>query len=113
MKNFEMRCPVDGTSALQPRFEQPSSSAGTIIAFPGQHAVSAAQAMPNNRRSASESGHRVATHMRVRLNESDMVQCLRYGSAQGLGYNRIAPWQAVAAGLVFSLTAFGSILLGL
>lgn len=112
MKNFEMHCPVDGTSALQPKFEHTASSAGTIIAFPGQHDAWTGQPVSDNHQIATPS-HNATSRVRARINETEMVQSLRYGSAQGCAYNRIAPWQAVTAGLLFSVVAFASILMGL
>ena len=38
MKNFEMNCPVEGTSALQPKLDSAPARRARIIAFP-QHAV--------------------------------------------------------------------------
>ena len=93
MKNFEMRYPIIGTSALQPKFDHPSSSTGFIIEFPARSAAGAAN---------EES----CTRLRDRVLDSEMVRSLRFDSAKGRAYGRIAPWQAALAGIVFAMTAF-------
>ncbi|MEG0790051.1 MAG: hypothetical protein RSB04_08845 [Gordonibacter sp.] len=116
MKNFDMQCPVSGTSALQPEFEHARAHIGTIIEFPshyscirrtayerssfGMHAKPGyAEAMRNDRR-----GY---------LFNPEMTHSLRHGSISGVAYGRVKPWQAALVGCAFSAFAFASLLLGL
>lgn len=109
MKNSEMRYPVSGTSALQPEFGKPRANA-TIIAFPGQEASTKRISLPavSNR---ERSPRRPAT-LWGQLLESEIVSSLRYGTAKGVSYDRVKPWQAIAAGIAFSGASFAAIMLG-
>ncbi|WP_080797363.1 hypothetical protein [Arabiibacter massiliensis] len=100
MKNFAMRYPVNGTSALQPKLSHPSSSRGTIIKFPAQAAPCAAHGSLGAQRCGA----------RDRILGSELVRSLRYGTAKGRSYDRIAPWQAVVAGIVFAAVALLAVL---
>lgn len=98
MKNFEVRYPTDGTSALQPKLAHTPVGGGAIIEFPGNASQSA------------RAGRSVAGHRSILC--SDMARSLRSGSARGCAYDRIAPWQAALAGVVFATAALLVLLLG-
>ena len=101
MKNFAMRCPIDGTSALQPQFDRAPAQAGTIIAFPRQHASDGVLRARARVSAASETRN------------CDMVWSLRNGTARGCAYDRVAPWQAVVAGTVLTALSIASLFIGL
>ena len=84
MKNFEMNCPVEGTSALQPKLDSAPARRARIIAFP-QHAV-----LPDR-------------------DGASIVSAVRTGSAQGVAFGR---WQAVVGGCVFAALALASLFAG-
>ena len=67
MKNFEMNCPVEGTSALQPKLDSAPARRARIIAFP-QHAV-----LPDR-------------------DGASIVSAVRTGSAQGVAFGRVQRW---------------------
>ena len=104
MKNFEVRCPVDGTSALQPEFERGVGRAATIIAFPGD---------PASTKPCMRDGNLSAAKARDRLMATDMAWSLKNGSVHGRSYDRVEPWQAIAAGIVFVSLSVCSLLVGL
>ena len=87
MKNFEMNCPVEGTSALQPKLDSAPARRARIIAFP-QHAV-----LPDRDGASS-------------------VSAVRTGSAQGVAFGRVQRWQAVVGGCVFAALALASLFAG-
>ena len=105
MKNFETRCPSNGTSALQPRFEERPSKRGVIIAFPERTTASMEACSATRFPLASSIGDHFA--------QSDVLLTLRYGSSQGQSYDRVKPWQAVLTGVVFSTISLASLLLSL
>lgn len=109
MKNFEMQCPIDGTSALQPEFGQVPASAGTIIEFPGRVASCSAHAAPQHAARAIQPTRKV----QARRFEATAVRSLYNGTARGSAYGRVEPWQAVVVGCLFSALAFTCIFLGL
>ena len=84
MKNFEMNCPVEGTSALQPKLDSAPARRARIIAFP-QHAV-----LPDR-------------------DGASIVSAVRTGSAQGVAFGRVPRWQAVVGGSVFAALALASL----
>ena len=88
MKNFEMNCPVEGTSALQPKLDSAPARRARIIAFP-QHAV-----LPDRDVRAVRDG-------------ASIVSAVRTGSAQG-----VQRWQAVVGGCVFAALALASLFAG-
>ena len=73
MKNFEMNCPVEGTSALQPKLDSAPARRARIIAFP-QHAV-----LPDRDVRAVRDG-------------ASIVSAVRTGSAQGVAFGRVQRW---------------------
>lgn len=87
MKNFEMNCPVEGTSALQPKLDSAPARRARIIAFP-QHAV-----LPDR-------------------DGASIVSAVRTGSAQGMAFGRVQRWQAVVGGCVFAALALASLFAG-
>ena len=87
MKNFEMNCPVEGTSALQPKLDSAPARRARIIAFP-QHAV-----LPDRDVRAVRDG-------------ASIVSAVRTGSAQGVAFGRVQRWQAVVGGCVFAPRPF-------
>ena len=87
MKNFEMNCPVEGTSALQPKLDSAPARRARIIAFP-QHAV-----LPDR-------------------DGASIVSAVRTGSAQGVAFGRVQRWQAVVGGCVFAALALASLFAG-
>lgn len=87
MKNFEMNCPVEGTSALQPKLDSAPARRARIIAFP-QHAV-----LPDR-------------------DGTSIVSAVRTGSAQGVAFGRVQRWQAVVGGCVFAALALASLFAG-
>lgn len=102
MKNFEVRYPTNGTAALQPKLEQRAMTRARIIEFPerhAQHGVQTARNLPN-----------VPSHG---ILDSNMAQTIRFGTARGCAFDRIAPWQAVLIGGAFSLISLASLLIGL
>ena len=107
MKNFKMRCTMEGTSALKPKFEHQIAEPTNIIAFPGgitHHEVSLGVSGTYSWSAATRNVYR-------RFLNTDMVQSLRYGTSRGHAFGRIDPRQAAAMGIVFSVFALGSILL--
>lgn len=104
MKNFETHCPINGTSALQPKLEP-----GNVIAFPGSSASSSAYRVMGTRNDSPD----LPRMVRSRVLDSEMAQSLRYGSAQGRSFDRVKPWQAAFVGVVFTLFSFASVLLAL
>lgn len=104
MKNFEMRCPFDGTSALQPEFNR-VSAAGAIIEFPGSGSQGACAPLQHSHARQVPSAACCAR----RLGATEMARVLRHGSAAGRAYGRVRPWQGALAGCVFSVFAFLSI----
>ncbi len=105
MKNFEMHCPVEGSSALQPKLAQDGAERkGFIIAFPGAYG---SYASPRVQSLSQMPGRSVP----VRFDGDQLIKVLRNGSVSGLPYNRMQRWQAVVAGIVFSVASFGSMLL--
>ena len=90
MKNFEMNCPVEGTSALQPKLDSAPARRARIIAFP-QHAV-----LPDRDVRAVRDG-------------ASIVSAVRTGSAQGVAFGRV---QAVVGGCVFAALALASLFAG-
>ena len=90
MKNFEMNCPVEGTSALQPKLDSAPARRARIIAFP-QHAV-----LPDRDVRAVRDG-------------ASIVSAVRTGSAQGVAFGRVQRWQAVVGGCVFAALALASL----
>lgn len=107
MKNFEMRYPLDGTSALQPEFGH-APAVGAIIEFPGSVSQGACASSARAQRPSS-AAHRAHGH----YGASETVRALHRGSAAGCAYGRVRPWQGALAGCVFSLFAFVSIFIGL
>lgn len=101
MKNFETRCPIDGTSALLPQLDAVPQAA-TIIEFPGyvrqRASVSNLSSQSANSEYACEKG---------------VVRTLRDGSLAGCSYHRMKSWQAALAGCAFTLFSLVSILVGL
>ena len=93
MKNFEMNCPVEGTSALQPKLDSAPARRARIIAFP-QHAV-----LPDRDVRAVRDG-------------ASIVSAGRTGSAQGVAFGRVQRWQAVVGGCVFAALALASLFAG-
>lgn len=87
MKNFEMNCPVEGTSALQPKLDSAPARRARIIAFP-KHAV-----LPDR-------------------DGASIVSAVRTGSAQGVAFGRVQRWQAVVGGCVFAALALASLFAG-
>ena len=87
MKNFEMNCPVEGTSSLQPKLDSAPARRARIIAFP-QHAV-----LPDR-------------------DGASIVSAVRTGSAQGVAFGRVQRWQAVVGGCVFAALALASLFAG-
>ena len=87
MKNFEMNCPVEGTSALQPKLDSAPARRARIIAFP-PHAVRPDRA------------------------GASIVSAVRTGSAQGVAFGRVQRWQAVVGGCVFAALALASLFAG-
>lgn len=106
MKNFEVRCPTDGTSALQPEFDRASASRGAIIEFPGR-ALARPGRVPTREAFARETP---VTHD---TGVSETARALRFGSMGGCAYGRVRPWQAAVAGCVFSALALASMFVGL
>lgn len=107
MKNFEMRYPLDGTSALQPEFGH-APAVGAIIEFPGSVSQGAYASSARVQRPSS-AAHGAHGHHGV----PETVRALHRGSAAGCAYGRVRPWQGALAGCVFSLFAFVSIFIGL
>ena len=107
MKNFEMRCPFDGTSALQPEFNR-VSVAGAIIEFPGSGSQGACAPLQHSH-ARQVPAHRAHAH----YGAPETVRALHRGSVAGCAYGRVRPWQGALAGCVFSLFAFVSIFIGL
>ncbi len=101
MKNFETRCPIDGTSALLPQLDAVSQAA-TIIEFPGQV-----------RQYTSASNLSSQSAVREYVREKGVVRTLRDGSLAGCSYHRMKSWQAALAGCAFTLFSLVSILAGL
>ena len=93
MKNFEMNCPVEGTSALQPKLDSAPARRARIIAFP-QHAV-----LPDR-------------DVRAVRDRDSIVSAVRTGSAQGVAFGRVQRWQAVVGGCVFAALALASLFAG-
>ena len=87
MKNFEMRCPFDGTSALQPEFNR-VSAAGAIIEFPGSGSQGACAPLQHSHARQVPS----AACRARRLGATEMARVLRHGSAAG----RLRTCEAVA-----------------
>ena len=82
-----MNCPVEGTSALQPKLDSAPARRARIIAFP-QHAV-----LPDR-------------------DGASIVSAVRTGSAQGVAFGRVQRWQAVVGGCVFAALALASLFAG-
>lgn len=93
MKNFEINCPVEGTSALQPKLDPASARHARIIAFPRHAALS-------------------ARDMRAVRNGASIVSAVRAGSVQGVAFGRVQRWQAVVGGCVFAALALASLFVG-
>lgn len=102
MKNFETNYPVEGTSALKPKYDMVSAQRACIIAFPEDRVRRVARMQP-----ASACTNQGSFMHRV---ESTVTSAMA-GTAQGSSFGRMQRWQAVAAGCVFSALAFGSLLL--
>lgn len=94
MKNFEMKYPVEGASALQPRLDATPVRRARIIAFP-EHA---AQAKYENH---------------AARNDMSILSAVRAGTVQGISYGRMQRWQAIVGGCVFATLAFVSLLAGM
>ena len=77
MKNFEMNCPVEGTSALQPKLDSAPARRARIIAFP-QHAV-----LPDR-------------------DGASIVSAVRTGSAQGVAFGGGCVFAALALASLFA-----------
>lgn len=103
MKNFEMYCPIEGTSALQPNFKT-----GKVITFPSRSAFSCEPDSSNLDASVAS----LSSFSSLALN-SEMAQSLRYGSARGCPFERVKPWQAVVTGILFSSLSLASVFLSL
>lgn len=101
MKNFETRCPIDGTSALLPQLDAVPQAA-TIIEFPGQ------VRQDTFALNLSSQGA-----VREYVREKGVVRTLRDGSLAGCSYHRMKTWQAALAGCAFTLFSLVSILAGL
>lgn len=120
MKNFEMKYRIDGTAALQPRFEDAFSQAENIIDFPvptlSSRGGGCASINPALETGLASQVSGTAEGMRPKhlsLFETEMVQSLRYGSASGQSYDRIKPWQGALAGSLFFAVAIASLFLSL
>lgn len=110
MKNFEVRCATDGTSALQPEFDYAPMSTGAIIEFPGR-ASRRALAYPE-RDAIRDVSARAASTSRY-AEAARTAHAFRFGSIGGCAYGRVRPWQAAIAGCVFSALALVSMFVGL
>lgn len=125
MKNFETRYPVNGSSALRPEYDDANSARRAyIIAFPGvkthqdEETSSPSHHRPQHAASQAtvQSIHHVGLHavprahetvrVKDRLMHADCIQSLRYGTAQGVPFNRMKRWQAVVAGSICTAFAF-------
>lgn len=94
MKNFEMKYPVEGTSALQPKLDSAPARQARIIAFPERAAQTG---------SSAHAG----------CGDASFASAVRAGTAQGVSFGRVQPWQAVVGGCVFAALAFASLFMGL
>lgn len=111
MKNSEVRYPINGSSALRLDLRDTVSIREKIIVFPGVEPLdheegyfashSAIRDMPKDQNPS-------VFHV-GRLRDTEMVRSLRYGSARGVSFNRMARWQAAMAGVVFCAIAFVSL----
>ncbi len=115
MKNSEVCYPISGSSALHPDLHDTPSGRENIIAFPGmvpsdqKEGTLASRGFYQNLSKASK----FSTVSLDRLRNTEMVRSLRYGSAQGVSFNRISRWQAVVACVVFCAMAFAALFLKL
>ena len=98
MKEFNTQYPVVGTSAMKVRVSETKAQAA-IIAFP--------QAPTGDNRHTT-AAHAAPMKHTVSL-PAGLTHALRSGSARGKAFNRVAPWQAAAAGTVFSIAALMAI----
>ncbi|RDB62375.1 hypothetical protein C1878_08640 [Gordonibacter sp. 28C] len=104
MKNFEVQCPTDGTSALQPEFDRASASVGTIIEFPRRTLAIPGHIAPLN----------TPVHGRCAPRQSaETARGFRLGRIDGCAYGRVRPWQAAVVGCVFSALTLASMFVGL
>lgn len=103
MRNFEMRYPTDGTSALQPELHDCSVKNARILSFPN--------------RAASSGGFEVRSVSRSCPGScgtfEGLVRILRQGNCRGRAYDRFNTRQAVTGGIVLTACSFASVLLSL
>lgn len=104
MKNFEMKYPVEGTSALKAKPDTVSAQHARIIAFPEARARHAIRVAPAPIRMDQGSfAHRAESR----------VSSAMAGTVYGLPFGRMQRWQAVAGGFALTALAFGGLLLSL
>lgn len=103
MRNFEVRYPTDGTSALQPELHSCSVKNARILSFPN-HAVS-----PDCFEVRSISASRPGSCGTLQ----GFVRTLRQGNCRGRAYDRFNTGQAVAGGIVLTACSFAGVLLSL
>ncbi|HIY83320.1 hypothetical protein [Rubneribacter sp.] len=100
MRNFDLRCPVDGTSALDPGLTHGLAPKGIVIDFPtnacGRKRLEGAATPTSGRRLSSET-----------------LQSLAYGTARGKAFDRVPVSQAVVTGFAFVALAMASAVFGL
>lgn len=109
MKKLEAYCPVNGTAALRPNFDAAATARReNIIAFPGNMPAEDTVAPLGD--PAAPSGAMDLKSYRKALENTEFMRSLRYGSAQGVAFNRVKRWQAVVIGLLIFTFSFATLL---
>lgn len=109
MKKLEAYCPVNGTAALRPDFDAAATARReNIIAFPGS--TPAEDTVDPSRGSVAPSDAMDGQSYRKALGDTEFMRSLRYGSAQGVAFNRVKRWQAVIMGLLLLTFSFATLL---
>ncbi|MEG0476558.1 MAG: hypothetical protein RR572_02680 [Raoultibacter sp.] len=103
MKNTKTHYPVVGTSALQ--VQHTSNQKGHhIIAFPGTPSVVTG--------AHAEQAPSFRTRFIRKMDQSEALSELRFGSMRGLPFQKVKTWQSFAAGCTCFVTALIVIFFG-
>lgn len=100
MRNFDLRCPVDGTSALDPGLAHGLAPKGIVIDFP----VNACGRGKLANGASSAPGRRPS---------SEILRSLAHGTVRGKAFDRVSVGQAVVTGFAFVALAMASAVFGL
>lgn len=109
MKKLEAYCPVNGTAALRPDFDDAATARReNIIAFPGSIPAEDVVDLFGDHAAPSEAMD--IQNCRKTLGNTEFMRNLRYGRAQGVAFNRVERWQAVVIGLLLFALSFATLL---